>query len=208
MPSKLNMPTVIGIAALAMLAGAITQRLIGAGDATAPPDTAAATVIPQPVALPAFELDGVDRSFDNAALQDRWSLVFFGFTNCPDICPTTLATLAGAAEKIRRSVPAFDVVFVSVDPRRDQPTDAQRYASYFDKAFIGVTGSDQALAALAKPLGILYFQVPQGDDAYTVDHSSSLLLVNPRGELAAVFSAPHDADAIANDIIKIAAIDD
>lgn len=186
-----------------MLAGVVTQRMLSA-PAGAPPDTLVATRLDIPVSLPPFSLDGADGPFTNASLQGAWHVLFFGFTNCPDICPTTLATLADAVAVARQDIASLNVVFVSVDPQRDGPADAARYAGHFDSDFIGITGNDDALLALTKPLGILYMSVPQGDDAYTVDHSSSLLLINPAGELAAVFSAPHDATSIAADLVAIA----
>ena len=206
MTPRLSLTTVIAIAGAAMLAGVATQRYLSpqAGANVAKmPATQVATVIDTPVPLPEFSLDGVDASFTNASLLGRWHIVFFGFTHCPDICPTTLATLSSVLSTTRATQPDIGVVFVSVDPERDNPERAQDYATFFDPSFVGVTGSDTALKALTTPLGILYMQVPQGANGYTVDHSSSLLLINPRGELAAVFSAPHDADTIAADLVLI-----
>lgn len=198
------MLSVIGIAALAMVAGVVAQRAFESPAANRV-EFAAATVIPEPLSLPRFELSGVDGPVDNAVFDNHWTVVFFGFSNCPDICPTTLAMLASARETARQSVPNMAVLFISVDPERDGPTDADRYARFFDASFAGVTGDDAALRTLTEPLGVLYIRVPLDEDGYTVDHTSSLLLINPNGELSAVFSAPHDSAAIAADIAAIAA---
>ncbi|MEM8982013.1 MAG: SCO family protein [Pseudomonadota bacterium] len=203
MGNRLSLLTVIAIAAVAMLAGALAQRTLER-PAASESNFDAATVIPEPLSLPTFELSGVDGPITNTYFAGRWTVVFFGFSNCPDICPTTLATLASMAAEVRSSVPEVSVMFVSVDPERDTPDDADRYARFFDASFIGVTGSDAALRALTEPLGVLYIRVPQGDDGYTVDHTSSLLLINPDGQLSAVFSAPHDEAAIAADITALA----
>ena len=207
MSSKLSLPVVIAIAGAAMAAGIATQRYLSAPAASTPTSAVrtlgAATQLTTPLALPAFALDGSDGPFTNAQLAGAWTVLFFGFTNCPDICPTTLATLATAAGAVRAEIPDLQVVFVSVDPARDGAEEADRYARFYDAGFVGITGSDTALQALTRPLGILYMSVPQGENAYTVDHSSSLLLIDPNGRLAAVFSAPHEAAAISADLLRI-----
>lgn len=161
-------------------------------------------------ALPPFELvDHEGRTFGNDRLQGKWTFLFFGYTHCPDICPTTLATLAQVADRLESQDLYEDTrfVFVSVDPDRDSPGNLAGYVVYFNPDFIGVTGDEEALSALTSSLGILYAKVedPENPDNYLVDHSGSILLAGPAGELAAVFSAPHDPDLLAGDLRTLAA---
>lgn len=156
-------------------------------------------------ALPAFTLvDHNGNPFDNDRLTGKWTFIFFGYTHCPDICPTTLSTLAQVAQQLENDDVSKDTqfVFVSVDPDRDTPQTLAGYVVYFNPDFIGVTGDEQALAQLTSSLGILYAKVedPSNPENYLVDHSGSILLVGPGGELAAVFSAPHDPALLATDL--------
>lgn len=163
---------------------------------------------PQPRQVPPFSLARADGAvLDNAALQGHWTLAFFGFTHCPDVCPTTLAlfrqieTLAQADADAPR--PAL--WFVSVDPARDTPQVLGDYARYFSPAIVAATGTEAALAAFTPALGIVYAQSPTADGAYTVDHSTQILVFDPQGRLAAIARPPHDAAAILGDLRSMAA---
>ncbi len=203
MASRLNLAGVVGIAAVAMIAGIVTQRYVGQTPSETQAVTRTATVVPGGKALPEFSLQRSTGTFTNGDLDDHWSVVFFGFTNCPDICPTTLDLLTKVARVVRVQGVDLQVVFVSIDSGRDSAADAERYAQYFDAQFVGVAGADDALRALTEPLGILYIEVPDGKDSYTMDHSTALLLINPQGQLHAVFGAPHVADDIAADVLAL-----
>jgi protein SCO1 len=159
------------------------------------------TLFPDPKPLAPFALaDHENRVFDLARLKGKWSFVFFGFTHCPDVCPTTLAVLARARARIARStVGAGDVqfVFVSVDPNRDTTSALRRYVSYFDTDFLGVTGDDAQLARLAGQLGAAYqVENTAGAENYPVYHTPGVFLLDPRARYHAVFTPPHDAEAI------------
>jgi protein SCO1/2 len=157
--------------------------------------------------MPEFQLtDSSGAAFDRERLLGKWSFFFFGYTNCPDICPMTLAMLANTVEQIDQQNGTggrapYQVVFVSVDPQRDKLERLGSYVSYFNPEFVGVTGEPEAIDSLTSQLGILHANVPDPNnpDNYLVDHSASILLVNPAGELEAVLSAPHSADVIASD---------
>ena len=161
--------------------------------------------------LPRFELsDHNGSAFDNARLSGHWSLLFFGYTHCPDICPTTLVTMANAAKQIDALPGAagkaqYQMIFVSVDPERDNLEHLKTYVTHFDPDFLGVTGPDDKIKTLTGPLGILHVKVPDPRDPenYLVDHNASILVVNPRGEWEAVLRAPHDAGTIARDFEAI-----
>ena len=142
-------------------------------------------------------------------LKGHWSIFFFGYTHCPDICPVTLGVVAQAKKMATRLNHMFpQVVFVSVDPDRDKVEMLADYVQYFDKDFVGVTGDAQMIKALTLQMSVVYMKVPVDngtaagsldDSVYNVDHSSALLLLNPEGKLFAFLNPPHDAQTILND---------
>ena len=159
-------------------------------------------------AIPEFTLTDHDgQPFDRSRLTGHWTLMFFGYTHCPDICPMTLAVLAATMQELGK-LPAAErpaelqVVFVSVDPERDSPEQLKTYTHYFNPNFLGVTGPEAQINALTGALGILHAKVPDPNNpgGYLVDHSASILVVNPRAELEAVLGAPHSAPVIAADL--------
>ena len=159
------------------------------------------TLFPDPKPLTAFAFtDHENRVFDLSRLKGRWSFLFFGYTHCPDICPTTLAILARAHENIAKStVDAKDVqfVFISVDPNRDTAGKLGQYVTYFDTAFLGVTGDDAQLGNLAAQLGAAYqLAITPGMENYPVYHTTAVFLVDPRARYHAVFAPPLDAEGI------------
>lgn len=164
-----------------------------------------ATVLPERRPLPEFSLaDHENRPFDAERLRGHTSLLFFGFTHCPDICPATLTQLAAARRqlaaesgKTRAELP--QIVLVSVDPRRDTPESLKRYVEYFGEGITGVTGSVEEIRALSEPLGVYFEKNGQGDD-YTVNHSTAVLVVGPDATLQALFSAPHEVAAFVHDL--------
>jgi protein SCO1/2 len=159
------------------------------------------TLFPDPKPLTAFALtDDKNRVFDLQSLKGKWSFLFFGFTHCPDVCPTTLAVLARARDNIAKNAAgAEDVqfVFVSVDPNRDTASKLRQYVDYFDTTFLGVTGDDAQIANLAGQLGATYqVAITPGVENYPVYHSMAVFLLDPQARYHAVFTPPHDAEAI------------
>jgi protein SCO1 len=158
--------------------------------------------------LPDFNLiDHQGRAFTRADLRGAWSLLFFGYTNCPDVCPATLSMLA-TVEKHRRAAGAAPpkVVFVSVDAVRDTPAQLARYVPYFDPGFVGVTAKDQpTIEALARDLGVVVLISHRPDGTYSVDHSSAIFVVDPAGKLAAILTGPFTVDSLQGDIGRIVA---
>jgi protein SCO1/2 len=159
--------------------------------------------------LPEFSLiDQHGRIFGGADLRGHWSLLFFGYTNCPDFCPTTLTTLAAMQKRLRdsRSAVLPQVIFVSVDAKRDTPAQLARYIPNFDPDFIGLTGADQpSVEAVAKKLGVSVSILPTADGNYAVDHSAAVLVLNPDGRLTAILSGPFSVDALQGDFRRIVA---
>jgi protein SCO1/2 len=160
-------------------------------------------------ALPDFSLiDQRGAPFGPRNLDGHWSLVFFGYTNCPDFCPTTLITLAAMEKNLRTQGAARpQVVFVSVDAQRDTPQQLAKYVPYFDPSFIGVTAPDQpTIEALARKLGVAVALVPSAGGGYTVDHSGAIFVVDPAGKIAAILTGPFTADTLLADFDRIVAV--
>ncbi len=170
------------------------------------PAPVVATFLPEPLALPAVRLtDEHGGEFSTDDLAGDFTFVFFGFTNCPDICPITLQTLANVnVELSTRNLARPRVLFVSVDPERDTPTQIERYLGNFSADFKGVTGNPQALEPLTAALGVFVERHQHaGTEAYSVTHNSTVYLIGPEAELIAVFGSPHDASVIASDFVLV-----
>ena len=173
-----------------------------------PPQLKHGTLLPDARIIADFQLTGQDgKPFTRDNLKGKWSFAFFGYTHCPDICPTSLSMLAQVIRKLEKdstlSTPP-QVIFVSVDPERDTPELLAEYMPYFHPDFIGVTGEQEQLQALTRQLGIMYGKSP-GETAggYLMDHSAAIILFDPDGNFLAVFGAPHDPDLIAQGFIAI-----
>lgn len=149
----------------------------------------------KPRAFKDFELiDDNGQPFTPENLQGKWSMVFFGFTYCPDICPTTMALLNRfyAKQLEGRYGDDLQIILVSVDPARDTPEKLHDYVKYFNPAFTGVTGEFLPLHSFATQLNIPFSKVPGGGENYTVEHSGNVVLINDRGHYVAFFKAPLD----------------
>ncbi|HMI74948.1 MAG TPA: SCO family protein [Steroidobacteraceae bacterium] len=168
---------------------------------------ATGTVLVPSRALEDFSLiDNQGRSFGAANLRGHWSLMFFGYTNCPDFCPATLTTLAAMQKRLRaaKSVAPPQVIFVSVDAKRDTPSQLAKYVPYFDPDFIGLTAADQpAIERQAKKWGVAVIIEPASDGNYTVDHSGAMFVINPAGNIAAILGGPFTVDALQSDFKRI-----
>ena len=161
--------------------------------------------LPEPWQIPAFVLTDQDgRAFGPNDLRGKWSLLFFGFTHCPDVCPTTLYDLHQVKTRLEEqhgvSGDAYQVVFVSIDPERDTPEKLRDYVAYFDPSFRAATGAHDQLQPLTRKLAIAYRieDHETGAAAYDVDHSVSILLASPEGSIHGIFPAPHDVDKMAS----------
>ncbi|MGB2217407.1 MAG: SCO family protein, partial [Porticoccaceae bacterium] len=152
-----------------------------------------AIVLDQPRIFSDFELiDHRGEVFNIDRFRDTWTMVFFGFTNCPDICPTTLAILNDTYSKMKESEKEkLQVVMISLDPERDTVEALAEYVPYFNDQFIGVTGNKHLIRRLTAEINIAYNKVPLAGDDYTVDHSTQLVLINPKGHYHGFFKAPH-----------------
>jgi protein SCO1/2 len=175
---------------------------------TMPP--ASLIVLPEPRFIADFALtDHRGEAFSMADLRGNWSLIFFGFTHCPDVCPGALYELAQVKNTVDKKIPEGmqtpRILFISVDPERDSPEMLEAYLSHFDPTFIGVSGKHEQLLPLTQQVGIAYRieEHESGATQYGVDHSTGILLTDPAGRLHGVFPAPHDAAKISTDLLAI-----
>jgi len=200
---------------------------VGCDNAVPPPKTESAFLLPQAADISGFELRQHDiGAFDLEQTRGKWSLLFFGYTHCPDVCPTELYMLAEMMRAIETTSTdgpeAPQVVFVSVDPARDKLEPLQQYAAFYHPGFVGVTGEQATIDALCASIGVFYERVYYRDgkplepqpsvpipselrDAYLINHSASIFLVNPAGKLHAIFTAPHDPNTMLRDLAAIQA---
>lgn len=133
------------------------------------------------------------KPFDASRWQGKWSLVFFGYTYCPDVCPTTLATLRRFKQALAPELlQDTQVVFVSVDPARDSANQLAQYVEYFDPEFIGVSGEFLQLQRFAQQLNSAFNKVPGGGENYLIDHSANIVLINPRGDYQGFIKPPFE----------------
>src|ERR1700681_3391106 len=191
----------VGIVGVAGIAASVLWRHAPAVELTT------GTFLPPSRALPDFSLiDQQGKVFGSANLRGHWSLLFFGYTNCPDYCPTTRTTLAAVQKRLRAAkAPVLpQVIFVSVDAKRDTPAQLAKYVPYFNPEFIGLTAASQSdVEAVAAKLGVGVVITPKSDGTYTVDHSGAIFVLNPAGKLAAVLTGPFDVGALESDFRRI-----
>jgi len=195
------------VAVMSATAGVILWKMT---QARQQPAYSTLIVLPEPRRIDDFALhDDHGQLFSLEQLRGHWTLMFFGFTNCPDVCPTALYELQNLKrlleEKTDNDSEVPRVLFVSVDPERDSAEKLNQYLSYFDPEFIGVTGAHEQLQPFTRQAGIAYHieNHEAGATGYAVDHSSGILLFNPDGRLQGVFPAPHQAESMADDLLTL-----
>jgi protein SCO1/2 len=163
-------------------------------------------VLSQAQLLPEFSLtDHHNQAVTLMSFNRKWTFLFFGYTYCPDVCPQALTVLHQVYNNLETAndLDNTQVMFISIDPPRDTVSQLANYVSHFDKAFLGVTGEASQLATLAHSLGVAYLRVPGKGDNYLIDHSASILLVDPLGRLRASFLPPHVPNIMASDFRRI-----
>ena len=198
-----------GLCLLMAIVGFATARLWKQAHPPATPSLATGTLLQPHRSLAEFSLlDHHGAAFTPRSLAGHWSMLFFGYTNCPDLCPITLTALAALQKKLLADHdnvrPA--VIFVSVDARRDTPAVLARYVPYFNPDFVGVTAPTQSqIEDFAKRLGVAVIIGPEHDGTYSVDHSGAIFVVAPDGRLAAILTGPHTSAGLAEDFHRIVA---
>lgn len=188
----MNQRIFVGVVAfIALVAGMVGAIYIAPPSTENVQETQYFQYYPEPRAIAPFALtDHKGKPFNETSLTKRWSLVFLGYTFCPDICPTTMAELNGIYPSLQliESEYPIDVVFVSVDPNRDSIERLAEYIGFFNTSFIGVTGEHKALFPLARNLGMMYAIADSTDNPnYLVDHSASIVLINPKAQVIGRF---------------------
>ncbi len=176
-------------------AGALAFNII-----TALPQPKFALYYQQSRTISDFELtDHLGKSFANKQLKGKWSFVFFGYISCPDVCPTSLQNLSFIYEDLKRVSDNSQVLLVSVDPKRDSQVKLAQYINYFNQEFIALRGEHDVLYPFTQNLGLMYAitnlkggEGKNSSESYQVDHSASIALINPEGNLAAIFKAEQE----------------
>lgn len=197
---------VLAAAVAAGLGLLLARHVFGPATPIGPPLKALHRVDP-PRDVPAFTLRQSDGTpLVNGELKGHWTLVFLGFTHCPDVCPTTLAELA-RAQKDWASLPETTrprILFVSVDPDRDTPDRVGEYAHAFHRDTIAATADVPTLERFARSIGLVFAKSSPAPgapaDAYAVDHSATLVALDPQGRMAGILQPPLDPSAIASDL--------
>ena len=172
------------------------------------PNTLAGSVLSPPQDIAKFSLvDTKGRPFTNNSLWGHWTFMFFGFTSCTSICPPEMANLANLYDILLKQEqnPMPQVVFISVDPENDTLDKLSKYVTSFNPHFQAATGDKSEIDKLTSSVGVLYTKTLKDKETgeMTIDHSGVILLIDPAGKLAAVFSMPHDPPAIAKDFQTI-----
>lgn len=197
----------------ALVAGVMVYK--GATDKEQATTNSHVLVYQQPRVISAFELQKhTGDSFTNQQLLTKWSLVFFGYTSCPDICPTTLQALNFIYPELKKVNNDVQVLLVTVDPKRDDIERLSQYINYFHDEFIALRAEHDALFPFARNLGLMYAIADDATDPnYLVDHSASVVLINPQGQIAAIFKPQVelgqipsiDTDSVIDTFSKVAA---
>ncbi len=167
------------------------------------------TLLSTPREIPPFNLEGMDNKlFNNRALHGKWTMIFFGFTHCGYVCPTTMAKLAKTYHLLeaKKHYPLPHVVFISIDPKRDTKARLSKYVKAFHPSFYAARGKDDQIKAMTQKMGIAYASVAlKGQpNNYDIQHTGAIMLINPDGKLIAFFTAPHDSAKLAQDYELVA----
>ena len=203
--SKRYLPLFIAIAIAAATAGVFIARSL---DQPAVVQLESGTALPAPGELSAFNLvDTRGGPVTPAELRGHPTLVFFGFTNCPDVCPTTLALLTQVQKKV--ALPGSDlaglkVALISVDPERDTPEQMGKYLASFGGDLIGLTGTAPEIVKAQRSFGVAAARIELAGGGYTMDHSATVFALDARGRKVAVFTPPLRSDALGRDLAKLA----
>ncbi len=206
---KKNHIIILTIAALlALIAGATLNRLTSSNNEMKPPSIQGA-IYSKARVLSNFNLLNQDsKKVTKDNLLNQWSLVFIGYTHCPDVCPTTMAMLKQTVSVMNKNgLTPPKIIFLTVDPERDTVDVLKPYVNYFNEDFIALTGDLAEIKKLSLQLNSVFQKSPGVDGKitatdYLMDHSSALMLINPQGNLQSVLTTPHTPENIMNSIEK------
>jgi len=198
-PPRFAVVAIVFAALLVVAAGVLLALAIR----ETPRGGAAGTALASAIGGPFRLIDQNGKPVSDADLKGKWQLVFFGYTHCPDACPTALNEIALALEQLGEKRDAIEVVFITVDPDRDTPEVMKSYVQSFDAPIIALTGSPEAVAQAAKAYRVYYAKHPRADGDYDMDHSAVIYVMNPEGRFTATFTPDSTADAIAQRLQKL-----
>jgi protein SCO1 len=167
------------------------------------PRGAAGTALASAIGGPFQLVDQNGKPFSDADLKGKWHLIFFGYTHCPDACPTALNEMSLALDRLGMKRDEVGVVFITVDPERDTPDALKSYVQSFDAPIVALTGSPEAVAQAAKAYRVFYAKHPRADGDYDMDHSAVIYVMNPEGRFTATFTPDSSADAIVQRLQKL-----
>lgn len=193
-------PIAMTIAALLVLAaGALLALSLRGG-----PGGSGGGVLSSAIGGPFHLVDQNGKPFTDANLQGKWHLVFFGYTHCPDVCPTTLNELSLALDKLGKEKRSeVDVVFITVDPERDTPAVLKSYVQSFDAPIIALSGSADQIKQAAQDYHVYYAKHPRSDGGYDMDHSAVVYVMDPKGRFTATITPDEAAKAIEAKLQKL-----
>ncbi len=195
------------IVTVCIAAAAIGFLLNTGGQSEATRPEISGFAFPDPIALTAVELiSGDNEPLTEDYFSGGWTFIYVGYTYCPDACPISLNILSQMYASLAEQDAANNVkgLLVSVDPERDSPERLREYVKYFNENFAGATGTENNLASFAKQVSAVYsLPKDRSTKEYLVDHSSSIILINPKAEVHAIFTPPQKADLLAEDYIKL-----
>jgi len=167
------------------------------------PQGVAGTMLASVIGGPFQLVDQNGKPFTDADLKGKWHLVFFGYTHCPDACPTALNEMALALDKLGEQRSSVGIVFITVDPERDTPDVLKSYAQSFDAPIEALTGSADDVAKAARAYRVYYARHPREDGGYDMDHSAVIYVIDPQGRFTATLTPDASADAIAARLEKL-----
>jgi protein SCO1/2 len=206
-PQRLPLPVMLIGLVLMVLGVLIARYLLGPHEPALPADLPV-TYLQKGKPITGLNLiDYNKQRFDESRFKGKWTFMFFGYTNCPDVCPTTMLVMKSVWAKLpdaAKTAPSPQLIFVSVDPDRDTPEKLKSYVRFYHPDFLGVTGKAGQIDVLTRQVGVLYgFDDNADNKTYTVNHSAQIILVDPAGKMRAVFSPPHKVDDILRSFIQI-----
>lgn len=168
------------------------------------PEIETGTLLAQPKTVPQFEfIDHRGETITRRDLTGQWSLLFTGFTSCPDICPATINVLNELDKKLRARDTELRTILLSIDPERDTPKVLTQYFELFNSSATGITGSLSGIEQFCNEIGMSFIHIPGTAGRYTVEHSGALVLIDPRGRISGYFRPPFDTDRMAGDLQTI-----
>ena len=167
------------------------------------PKGAAGSLLASAIGGPFHLIDQNGKPYSDGDLNGKWHLVFFGYTHCPDTCPTALNEMALALDRLGNKRDAVDIVFITVDPERDTPEALKSYVESFDAPITALTGTADEVAQAAKAYRVYFAKHPTSDGGYDMDHSAVIYVMDPQGRFAATFTPESTAQAMAERLQKL-----